>query len=90
MNNDSQGLCSGCQHRSVEFVIAFDFGPNRVRSADICGLDLAGFPSKITCGAYRSTHPLPVLVPDETSHAGNQHDSVASAVPLAKLTALYV
>ena len=88
MNNDRQGLCSECQHRSVEFVIAFDFGPNRVRSADICGLDLAGFPSKITCGAYRSTHPLPVLVRDETPHAGNQPDSVPSAVPLGKLTAL--
>ena len=90
MNNDRQGLCSGCQHRSVEFVIAFDFGPNRVRSADICGLDLAGFPSKITCGAYKSTHPLPVLVRGETPYFSNQLDSVPRAVPLAKLTASYV
>ena len=62
MNSACNNLCPKCQYRTVEFVISFG-GPNRVTSGDICGLDLPGYPEKISCIGFEAKRRTRVPVP---------------------------
>jgi hypothetical protein len=62
VDSKCQNLCPNCQYRTVEFVIAFG-GPNRVTSGDVCGLDLPGYPEKVSCIGYEAKRRSRVFMP---------------------------
>ena len=55
-------LCTQCQYRTVEFIISFG-GPVRVRSGDICGLELPGYPVTSECIGYEPKRVSHVFMP---------------------------
>jgi hypothetical protein len=62
MNSKCNNLCPNCQYRTVEFVISFG-GPDRVKSGDICGLDLPGYPEKTSCIGFEAKRRTRLPVP---------------------------
>ena len=62
MESKCKNLCPGCQYRTVEFVISFG-GSSRVKSGDICGLDLPGYPEKADCIGFEPKRGSRVLMP---------------------------
>ena len=62
MDKNCNSLCSQCQYRTVEFIISFS-GPDRVRSGEICGLELPGYPITSECLGYEVKRANRVLMP---------------------------
>jgi hypothetical protein len=58
MATPGRGLCSNCQCKTVEFVIAFS-GPSACSAADVCRYDEPGFPWKIYCDKYQAVRSTP-------------------------------
>lgn len=62
MSKNCTSLCSQCQYRTVEFIISFG-GPDRVRSGEICGLDLPGYPVASECIGYEAKRANRIQMP---------------------------
>ncbi len=67
MESNCQNICPNCQYRTVEFVISFG-GPSRVKSGDICGLDLPGYPEKTDCIGFEPKRRTRVSSPNPAQH----------------------
>jgi hypothetical protein len=68
MSKECSNLCTGCQYRTVEFVISFG-GPDRVTSGDICGLDLPGYPQKTSCIGFEPKRRARVFAPSAAQYS---------------------
>jgi hypothetical protein len=45
--------CAACARRTIELVVAIG-GPTRVRTGEVCSLDLPGFPNGGACLAFEA------------------------------------